>query len=1363
MGETKAGGSAVGAAIASCLYVVVTVVMLLQQPGATTYDTRAELTERPGSFLSGAFTLWHPESNFGEFQNQAYGYLFPQGTWFVLTDALSVAPWVSQRLWSALLLVVACEGARRAARALGLGDVAALLAGVVFAFSPRLLGTVAVQTGESLPGAVMPWLVLVVVLHLRGRLSALRAAVLSGAAVVCMGGVNAVETAACLPLAMILVVWGVVRGLTTRRAALGWFAAVGAGCLWWALPLLVLARYAPPFYQYVESARDTTALIGWSEATRGDSSWIAYLVSGDQPWWPAAFHLATDPVLVAVAAVVAGIGVAGLAGLESAVKRPLMLAMVLGLGCLTVAHGGVAGAPSADLLRDLLDGALQIFRNVHKIDPVVRLPLAMGFGVGVVRVTEWLVERYPRTRPAKQLILLAPLLVVLVLGRPFLEGDARTPGWDEIPSYWQETQAYLADHAPAGSGDGRALVVPGSRFAQHEWGWSLDEPLTILGGTSMVSRTQVPLIPGESIRYLSALDQQIATGRATEALVDELARAGITHVVLRRDLLRELTGSPHPGASAVSLARAGLERVAAFGSTADGAPEVEVFAVPDPAPLLRATDVDDVATVRGAAESVLSVQGGGLVGRDVPTVLEGEDGWEHPATVVTDDHQRRERAFGNNDESLSAVMTADEPWRVDRAVHDYPSGPGDPVVARYDGLRSVTASSSQGYADNYGPVLVQAGPAAAIDGDIDTQWVSSVAGDPDEQWLRLDFEEPRAVHEVTVTPVADDRAVAPIRTLEVVAGPQRARVDVNTSGAPAVVRLDGSEVDAVEVRVVAAATAARGARVGLREVTVDGLTPERTLVLPGTVPADAAWTFGTTPGRRPCFVVLGSPDCDVARIRGSEEQAGLDRTFELEAAQDVTLTGHVVARSTPEAARLLDLIQRRPPVLASSTFGQDPRVAPRFAYDGQPTTAWVSDDGDRFPTLTFRWKRLRTITGITVASDPAAPVAAVVTARGRTQEVALTGDTPVALDPVRTHVLRVRFQKAPDAAHVVVPEIALTGVEVARPLDPQVETGAVCGLGPALRIDGRRVATRVSGTMADVLNGSPLALEACDVETGRATTVDLDAGTHRLRAVPNAEFEVVDLQARGTAAPSTAPTPSQRDVRIERWGSSERTAVVAPGDEALLSLPENFNDGWVAEADGEELTPIRVDGWQQGWLLPAGEEVTVELRYRPQSTYDVILPLGLVVSGSLLLGAVLLGLLGIGRRLRGRSTEGPDRRPEPVPWPGTSPPDRLVAAVLAGGALVLLGPAALAGLVAGALAAARRVLATVAVVGGCLVALSGFLDALGRPDTLAGPADLAAALGVGLVAGLVAGLPHLPRPSRPGGLSRPSWLRRGTR
>lgn len=1331
--------SVTGAGVACVLYAVVTFLMLLQQPGATTYDTRAELTQRPGEFLSGAFTLWHPESNFGEFQNQAYGYLFPQGSWFVLADLLQVPDWISQRLWSALILVIACEGARRVARAVGLADLPALLAGVVFAASPRLLGTVTVQTAESLPGAVMPWLVLVVVLHLRGRLGPWRTALLSGAAVVCMGGVNAVETAGSLPLAIILVLWGARHGLASRRFVAGWFAAVGAACLWWALPLLVLARYTPPFYEYVESAGDTTALIGWSESARGGSSWLGYLLSGDQAWWPAAYSLTTDPLLVVVAAIVAGIGFAGLTLLDGDVKRPLMLAVVLGLGCLTVAHGGVAGAPVADSVRALLDGTLQIFRNVHKIDPIVRLPLALGFGCSVAWAVDRLVVSWPRLAPGQGLILLAPLLLVLTLGQPFLVNNARTPGWDSIASPWQQASDYLqAEAADADGPAGRTLIVPGSSFAQQEWGWTIDEPLVILGGTSTVSRSQVPLIPGESIRYLSALDQMIATGRATEALVDQLARAGIQHVVLRRDLLRATTRSPHPGGAAVSLARAGLERVAGFGSTSTGEAEVEVFAVPLRLPAIRAAAVDDVATVRGAPESVLGLQSAGLVDPGRPTVLEGESGWNRPADVVSDSNQRRERAFGNNDEGLSALMTRAEPWRLARAAHDFPAGPGrDQVVARYDGLDSVTASSAQGYADNYGPVTVQSAPYAAIDGNLDTQWVSSIVGAADEQWLRLDLDGKRAVRKVTVTPVADDPRVIPIRRIEVVAGDQRVRAKVSPSGAPVVVELDGSEVAEVEVRVIEAATDARSARIGLREVEVDDLEPRRTAVLPGVVPAGAPIDFAVTPGRRACNIALAAPDCAVARVRSAEEQGGLDRTFTTEAGQRVRLSGHVVARGTPEAARLLDLVQVRQPVAATSSYGQDPKVAARFAHDGQPTTAWVSDDTDLYPTLTFRWRQPRTITALAVRSggDSQAPVAAIIGTGTDEQRVPLRSDGSVAIDPVRTRTLQVRFEKAPGAAHVVVPEIELTGVDVTRPFLADAPTGAVCGFGPTLQVDGAEIATRVTGTMADVVNGSPLAFEACDVEDVDAPfAFDLSSGEHRLVASPNAEFELLDLSVVPEQA--AAPSAATRTVRIEKWGSSVRTVSVAGGPESLLHLPENYNEGWTAEVDGRPLTPLRVDGWQQAWVLPAGGATTVELRYTPERTYDVVLPAGLVVSGLVLAGGLVVLILLLVRRF----TRSP--APELRSWPATGAPGRFGALAALGGALLFLGPFAALGLVAGSLAVDRRIRPVLIGGAAVLVATSGLLDALGGPRLLAGTADVCAAVAVGMLAGLVLGAPR---------------------
>ena len=54
----------------------------------------------------------------------------------------------------------------------------------------------------------------------------------------------------------------------------------------------------------------------------------------------------------------------------------------------------------------------------------------------------------------------------------------------------------------------------------------------------------------------------------------------------------------------------------------------------------------------------------------------------------------------------------------------------------------------------------------------------------------------------------------------------------------------------------------------------------------------------------------------------------------------------------------------------------------------------------------------------------------------------------------------------------------------------------------------------------------------------------------------------------------------------------------------MLAFRENGNVGWEATQDGEALTPVRVDGWQQGWLLdpdaagPGGRD----LRARSGST-----------------------------------------------------------------------------------------------------------------------------------------------------------------
>lgn len=1330
--------------VAVVLYLFFVAISLLQQPGQTTYDTRAELTQRPLSFLGEAFTLWHPESNFGEFQNQAYGYLFPQGSWFALADVLGAPDWVAQRLWSALVLIVAIEGARRVALALQMAPAVALAAGLAFGFSPRLLGTVSVITGETLPGAVMPWVVLPVLLALRRGTGWRRAAVLSGAAVVCMGGVNAVENIGSLPLVLIVVVWGVRRGLAPRRFLAWWAGAVLLACTWWLLPLLVLAGYSPPFYEYVESAANTTALIGWSEATRGDSHWVPYLITGDQSWWPAAHALVSVPWLIVVSAVISAIGLWGLARFDHALRRPLLLSAVVGLSALTIAHGGWEGSPVGAPVRTLLDGPLQIFRNVHKIDPVVRLPIAIGFAHAVALFVRAAVTRLPSLAASTTPLVAAPLMLVLALGQPFLVNNSRTPGWDEIAEPWQQAQAYLADHQ-----DGRTtLVLPGTGFAQETWGWTLDEPLLVLGGVNRTTRSQIPIIPGQSIRFLAALDLLASAGRAAPDLADQLARAGIGHVVIRRDLLRNLTGSPYPGGASVSVTNGGLTSVASYGEFREGGAEVEILEVPERLPTLRTTPVADVRTVAGAPESILALQDAGLIALGQATVLDGEPGWDDVAPsptpdVVTDGDERRERAFGVSDESVSAVLGPDDEWRTERAAHDFPTVPdAQQVVARYDGLRRLTASSAQGYADNFGPVIPQAAPYAAVDGDPRTRWVSSASGDPEEQWLRLDFDEPRAVRDVSVLPVVDDSTVIPIRTLEVRTSNQRNVVTANPSGAAVSTTFDGSPSDFVEVRVLRAGTGLKDARVGLREVQVDDLHPTRTLVVPGEVGPGASWNFGTPPERRACAITAGIPDCDSTRIRGSEEPAGMDRTFTTTADGTLAVHGYVVARTTREAARLLDPVARRV-TGATSIYGDDPQVADRFAYDGQTSTAWISSDADQNPTLFFDFAHPRTLSALTVtpATIGEMPTSAVVRTLTATRTVDLVPGKPVEFLEVRGRHVEITFENPPDVDHVAIAELALQGVNLTRGYDPLQRTGSVCGLGPLVQVDELRLTTRVTGSLADVANGSPLRFESCVVGDDDGKDDDdadpavgqvlLGAGEHRLTTPPTREFQVTQITGTpGDQAAGPAPaTEESRTVDVRTWGDSRRVADVGAGTESLLFLPENYNPGWVAEADGKRLRSLRVDGWQQAWVLPAGDVTEVVMTYRPQQVYRVLLPLGLGISGVLLLLALGLLLRGAVRRRRGTDPEIPE-----VGWPPAPPPPatRLTVA-LAPLALLLLGPAAAVGLVAGFV---RRLRWRLELALGAVVA-SAVLDVAGGPSWTYPLADALAALGVGLVVGHV--------------------------
>jgi arabinofuranan 3-O-arabinosyltransferase len=132
----------------------------------------------------------------------------------------------------------------------------------------------------------------------------------------------------------------------------------------------------------------------------------------------------------------------------------------------------------------------------------------------------------------------------------------------------------------------------------------------------------------------------------------------------------------------------------------------------------------------------------------------------------------------------------------------------------------------------------------------------------------------------------------------------------------------------------------------------------------------------------------------------------------------------------------------------------------------------------------------------------------------------------------------------------------------------------------------------------------------------------LRPGTVRVRVRPSAEFLPVGLSWADAGLPGTAPVAA----RITSWTSTDRTVEVAASHVTrTLELAENANSGWTASLDGEQLSSVRVDGWRQAWVVPAGASGTVAITYTPDTAYRALLALGLVAALVLLVLALVPG------------------------------------------------------------------------------------------------------------------------------------------
>ncbi|MFY9916966.1 MAG: alpha-(1-_3)-arabinofuranosyltransferase, partial [Mycobacterium sp.] len=1234
-----------------------------QSPGKISPDTKLDLTANPLRFLARALDLWNSELPFGQAQNQAYGYLFPHGAFFLLGDILGLPGWVTQRLWWALLLTVGFWGLLRLAEALGIGSPGSrVIAAVAFALSPRVLTTIGAISSETLPMMLAPWVLLPVVSALRGaggptaagqgtvRVLAARSAL----ALALMGAVNAVATlTGCLPA---LIWWACHRPNRLWLRFTAWWALCAVLAItWWVVALVMLGRISPQFLDYIESSGVTTQWTSLTEVLRGTDSWTPFVA----PDATAGASLVTGTVAVLATTLVAAAGLAGLSMRAMPARGRLITILLVGIALLAAGYAGGLGSPLAHAVQTFLDADGTPLRNVHKLEPLIRLPLVLGLAHLLGRLPlpgseprrEWM-HAFAHPENDKRVAVGIVVLVALATGSSLAWTGRLTPpgAFDAIPPYWHQAAAWLDEHN-SGSPPGRVLVAPGAPFATQVWGTSHDEPLQVLGGSPWGVRDSIPLTPPQTIRALDSVQRLFAAGRPSAGLADTLARQGISYVVVRNDLDPETSRSARP----VLVHRAidgspGLPKVAEFGErvgpgtlpgfiTDSGLrpkyPAVEIYRV-DAADALPGapylTDTDAMARVDGGPEALLRLDERRRLLDQPPlgpmllTADAQRAGLPTPVVTVTDTPLARETDYGRVDDHSSAIRAEGDVRHTFNRVPDYPAGDTPTVHGDWTGGR-ITVSSSAADSTALPNVAPATGPTAAIDGDTSTSWVSNALQSAVGQWLQVDFDHPVTNATITVTPSAT-AVGAQVRRIEIstVNGTSTLRFD--EAGKPMTAALPYGETPWVRITSVGTDDGSPGVQFGITDFTVTQydasgfahpIELRHTVSVPGPPPnsAVAQWDLGSELlGRSGCADGPDGVHCAATMALSPEEPVNLSRTLTVPEPISVTPTVWVRPRQGPNLADLI-----RQPGTARAEGDSDPIDVLGSVYaatDGDPRTAWTAPQRvAQFrtpPNLTLKLPSAREVSGVRLTPSsstlPAHPRLVAIDLGDGPQVRSLDGDDAqtVTLRPKVTDTVKVSILdwddvidrtalgfdqiKPPGLAEITALDAQGRPIDAADAARNRDRTVALpCGRGPIIAVAGQFVQTAIDTTVGALLDGDPVLARPC-----LPAPIALPAGQQELLVSPGAAFVVDGVQLVGPLGrqlPSAATMPAA----VATW-SSDRRDVDVPASQAsrILVVPESINPGWTARTvDGAQLTPVTVNGWQQGWVVPPGTSGAIAL------------------------------------------------------------------------------------------------------------------------------------------------------------------------
>lgn len=675
---------------------------------------------------------------------------------------------------------------------------------------------------------------------------------------------------------------------------------------------------------------------------------------------------------------------------------------------------------------------------------------------------------------------------------------------------------------------------------------------------------------------------------------------------------------------------------------------VETYRVPDALEIVRTKPIDGALVVVGDGAGLVDAAGAGLLDPERPIWFGADlaaddelraDVLAAPATiVVTDTNKRQARRWGTLRENLGFTeRPAEEPLvddPTDNRLELFPSladagvDPDDAMtVSRQDAPFELRAS-------NYGNPVTYTNddrPSHAIDGDPTTAWVVAAFAEARGEWLEFDYDEPTALESITLLQA---QAEANRHITEVVIradGTELAVVELDETSRSgdgqtiALPRHDPARVYEIELTDLSLGrqpSYGGVSAVGFAEVRMGAAEPVEEYL---RLPVALTDRLGADLDRHDLAVVMtrerSNPQEPVredpeAEMRRVVELAGA-RSFELEGAARLSaaVDGDVIDRLIGRT-QTLDGVN----VVASSSgaLPGDITSIASFSSDGDPDTAWTGGFGPQAGQwLAFETEERRSFTslGLSIVTDVLHSVPTEVevvldgASAGRfptglsvvddTRGASVTVELPISGEARRVELRFTGVDERPTrdwyANHLVSMPVSIAEVTFdGTPLfgaASAVDTGCI----ELVRVDDTPVSVRVTGSAADALERRELELRGCDgsvrtddgfavVTTSRPHGIDIDQLT----------FSSVSDGGVDTAAPGPVTVLDHDDTNYE-------LAVPASSTDRWLILGQSHNVGWEATVDGVSLgEPVLIDGFANGWLLPAGPDVVVTLEWTPQ-------------------------------------------------------------------------------------------------------------------------------------------------------------------